>query len=688
MPMAEEVLKKLEEQLNCSICLETYTDPKLLQCFHVYCQQCLVPLVDRNRQGQLGLPCPSCRQVTPIPDRGVGGLQSAFLINNLLDIHRTSKVENPESTSAAKAAPTDVKFYCSAHEGSELQLYCETCGEVICLRCLVRGGEHHGHDHMDLGQSFDSYKAEILLHIKPMERQMLIVKEALAQLDAQCGKISNQWAATANSIHITFRKLQEALYVRETELISHLDQMTQSKLKRLAAQKDQIETTLAQLSSCLHFMKESLGQGHEVDVLMMRKNTIKQVTELATPFKPEILTPNTEANIVFSTLSEMTAMCRDFGQISALSCNHATLCGMEVRVKSAIILEATDFRGQPSKQPINLLECETVSVITGNTTKCDVDRKGLGQYEITYLPTIKGRHQLHVKAEGHGISRTPFSIEVRSTVASLGAPILTICGVEGPWGIAMNLAGEVVVTELGRHCISVYSPNGRRLWSFGTHGSRHGQFRYPRGVAVDGKGNILVADSMNHRIQKFTAEGHFIALAGGTRGIGAKQFAFPTGIACNDNLVYVTDNSNHRVQTLNSDLTFLRTFGVMGSGEGRLNSPWDIACDSTGKVYVADTESHCIKVFKADGTFVSTIGCLGQGKGELGLPIGVAIDATGIVYITEYQNHRISIFSSEVTSFGKWGERPGEFACPRGIMADRSGVVYVCDGINNRIQLF
>ena len=62
--MAKEALEKVEERLNCSICLDTYTDPKLLQCFHVFCRQCLVPLVVRNQQGRLGLTCPSCRQVT------------------------------------------------------------------------------------------------------------------------------------------------------------------------------------------------------------------------------------------------------------------------------------------------------------------------------------------------------------------------------------------------------------------------------------------------------------------------------------------------------------------------------------------------------------------------------------------------------------------------------------------------
>ena len=86
--MAQSLAMEVEEQLNCSICLDTYTDPKQLQCNHVYCQECLVKLVVRDQQGQLGLPCPTCRQVTPIPCGGVAGLQSAFHINYILDLRR------------------------------------------------------------------------------------------------------------------------------------------------------------------------------------------------------------------------------------------------------------------------------------------------------------------------------------------------------------------------------------------------------------------------------------------------------------------------------------------------------------------------------------------------------------------------------------------------------------------------
>ena len=96
------------------------------------------------------------------------------------------------------------------------------------------------------------------------------------------------------------------------------------------------------------------------------------------------------------------------------------------------------------------------------------------------------------------------------------------------------------------------------------------QFKNPCGVAVDGEGNILVADCHNHRIQKFTGEGQFLA-AVGTQGSGHLQFDYPAEIAFNtsNNKVYVADNFNHHVQVLNSDLTFSSTFGKKGSGKGQ-----------------------------------------------------------------------------------------------------------------------
>ena len=160
--MAKEALEKVEEILNCSICLDTYTDPKLLQCFHVFCRQCLVPLVVPDQQGRLGLTCPNCRQVTPIPaDRGVAGLQPAFHINHLLEIQESlKKAETPAATpegavggTPASAPSRSVSWHCFQHPKMELELYCQTCGELVCYECVIKRGKHHDHEYEKIHES-------------------------------------------------------------------------------------------------------------------------------------------------------------------------------------------------------------------------------------------------------------------------------------------------------------------------------------------------------------------------------------------------------------------------------------------------------------------------------------------------------------------------------------------------------
>ena len=703
--MAEQALKTLEEQLNCSICLDTFTDPKLLQCFHVYCQQCLVPLGVRDQQGQLSLTCPACRQVTPIPPSGVAGLRSAFHINNLLEIQDSvKKLQNPPAKlqgavggTGVENPPKNAAQFCFEHVEEELKLYCETCGELICYKCGLKGGKHHSHDYEELDQAFEKYTEEITSSIEPMEKQVVIIKKAQALIEQRCGEISDQRAAIENNVHVTFRRLRDVLTVRETELIGQLHKMTQGKLKGLESQSDQIETTLAQLSSCLHFMGESIKLVNKSDVLMMKPNTVHQMKELTTPFQPDTLEPNTEADMVFSALADLTAACKHYGQIFSPgspdpSKCHATGKGLEVAVvgvKSTAILHAVSYEGKPCEEPIKSLECELVSEITNTRTNSNVERRGQSQYEISYQPTIKGRHQLHIKVEGQHIRGSPSSIAVKLPVENLGTPILTLGGVHGPSGVAITKRGEVVVTEVDGHCISTFSPSGKKLRSFGRIGSGQGQFDWPCGVTVDGEGNILVADTHNHRIQKLTAECQFLT-AVGKHGSGPLQFRGPTDIAFN-NKVYVADIGNNRIQVLNSDLTFSSTFGKHGNGKGEFTRPWGIACDSTGKVYVADTNNYRIQIFTAEGEFIRMFGRHGQGRGELDNPRCVAVDTRGMVYVSEEYNHRVSVFTTEgqfVTSFGREGAGPGEFNRPFGLAVDDNGVVYVCDSVNSCVQVF
>ena len=710
--MAEKTLKKVEEELNCSICLDTYSDPKLLQCFHAYCRKCLVKLVVRDQQGHLIMTCPICRHDTPVPANGVAGLQPAFQINHLLEImeeHKKAAADPPASAekaerdSASLTSRDKIKVCCREHAGKEVELFCETCGEPVCMKCAVKalGGKHHSHDCEELDKAFERYKVEVTASLEPMEKQVTTITKALAQLDARCAEISDQRAAVEADVHSAFRKLQHILDTRKTELIGQLHHITQRKLKELTVQRDQLETTLAKLSSCLGFMRESLKTGSQEEVLSIKSSVVKQVKELTTTFPPDMLKPSTEADMIFSALSDVTTACQNYGRVSTRdvlpdpSKCYATGKGTQAAVvgeMSTAVLQAINFKGQPCEEPIQSSACELVSQLSGTTTRGSVDRKGQSQYEINYQPTIKGRHQLHVKVEGQHIRGSPFTISAKSPVEKLGTPILTLRGVEQPWGVAINQRGEVIVAERDRYCVSVFSPSGEKLRTFGTLGTGKGQFKWPRGVAVDGEWNILVIEGYNNRIQKFTPEGQFLT-AVDAKGKGPLQFDYPSDIAFNaaNKKVYVADSLNHCIKVLNSDLTFSRSFGKRGNGKGQFGYPRGIACDSTGKVYVVDRDNHRVQVFTAEGKFLKMIGRQGGGRGELSKPVGVNIDSNNMVYVSEWDNHCVSVFTSEgvfVTSFGSPGEGPGQFKGPRGVAVDNSGVVYVCDSDNNRVQIF
>jgi len=133
------------------------------------------------------------------------------------------------------------------------------------------------------------------------------------------------------------------------------------------------------------------------------------------------------------------------------------------------------------------------------------------------------------------------------------------------------------------------------LLKWGSLGAGNGQFNTPWDVAVDSNGNVYVADTYNHRIQKFTSSGGFLT-KWGSYGTGDGQFNVPCGVAVDSNgNVYVADSHNHRIQTFTSTGAYITKWGSQGNGNGQFSYPSGVAVDSGGNVYVADTANNRIQ---------------------------------------------------------------------------------------------
>ena len=530
--------------------------------------------------------------------------------------------------------------------------------------------------------------------------QLETLKKAIREIIRKSKVVNAEKEEVEAEINKKAQQLHDAIELGKAELLRELNEETQKRLKELATQKDELETIETQLTSCVTFVKESVRRGSEGEIMTMKKGVMNQIKEVLQPIKPEQLSPREMPKVRFSSSSVLEQKYKQFGKIYTTQNvspekSYATGKGLKVALrgeKATAIVHLVDKEGEVFPEPAESLSCELISDTNSDKAKSSVKKKKDGQFEISYQPTSQGRHQLHIKVKDEHIKGSPFRVAVKLPVKELGNPVRTINGVNQPWGMAVNQRGEVVVAEDGGHCVSTFSSTGEKIRSFGSCGTGHGQLQRPLCVAIDDDGNILVVDNNNHRIQKLSSDGRFIA-AVGTKGSGQLQFSYPVGIKINPQTkrVYVADQCNNRVQVLQPDLTFFSSFGSRGNGPGQLSLPHDVAFDSANNVYVVDSGNNRIQVFTEDGHYIRQIGKIGTDPRELRGPTMIAIDDEDKIYVTEYSNRCVSVFTSHggyLTSFGSQGSGPGQFIAPYGLAVDNLGMVYVSDWSNNRVQIF
>lgn len=295
--------------------------------------------------------------------------------------------------------------------------------------------------------------------------------------------------------------------------------------------------------------------------------------------------------------------------------------------------------------------------------------------------------KLTVQDTATGTVRTYTNPQGQDFVPIQDANAFATCGTQSPGGAGAPAPGSVAAAwrqfqRVTRAAISMPV----LLGSFGSDRTSTGRFDGPEGIALDGAGNVYVADGLNARVQKFNPSGQFIA-AWGTPGTGNGQFSFPIAVAVSpQDQVLVLDTENGNVQVFSTDGQYLSQFG-----SGSLVETGSLAVGPAGDVYVSNYSS--VYHFAADGALLGTFGTQGTGPGQLDGIGGMVVAANGDVLVLDYRNLRVERFTAAgqyVTEWGSAGTGPGQFDAPDGLGIDAQGNVYETEaaaGIS-RVQKF
>jgi sugar lactone lactonase YvrE len=307
-------------------------------------------------------------------------------------------------------------------------------------------------------------------------------------------------------------------------------------------------------------------------------------------------------------------------------------------------------------------------------------------------------------------------------------------GLSSAGGLVKDGLGNVYVADSFYHRVRKISSAGVITTVAGTGISGYSgdngpatsaQLNSPGGLALDGGGNLYIADSANNRIRKVTAGGTITTFAGS----GTPSYSGDNGPAISAQLnnpdallldgannLYISDTGNYRIRMVaaaTGNITTVAGNGTSGfSGDNgpatsaQISAVYAMTFDSLGNGYLADSGNYRIRKI-TNGTITTVAGTGANGYSGDGGPaasaqissvFGLAADASGNLYLGDSGNNRIRVISggtiSTLAGTGSYGyggdagsAAAASFADPQALTVDASGDIYVVDADNGAVRL-
>ena len=262
------IAKNLKKQLTCSICLDTYSEPKTISCLHTFCSECLETHARVNqRQGKFR--CPECQVEIDLPQGNrFDLLPNAFFQKGLLGFLEAED---------RQAVPRQQQETCSQHTEERVRYYCSSCEACICPICVAE--DHRGHAFNVLEKAVQEEKKNIMLTVETIKEKANLFRAELIKLEKTSEDVEMIIAIAKQEVSEATAHVITKTRQQEKKLLESLEMTRRRRQERVNSAKQELKSLVKQMNQAVE-LGENLVQGSTADIIQNKKKLRQKLEEL------------------------------------------------------------------------------------------------------------------------------------------------------------------------------------------------------------------------------------------------------------------------------------------------------------------------------------------------------------------------------------------------------------------------
>ena len=743
--MAAELLKELEKEVQCAVCLGTVSDPKSLQCLHSFCLNCLNNVRRRRDEVEEDEPlspedesimaCPVCRMYGEIP-YDLADLPTSFHINRLMDIlarkHGTTKTQIcsscKESDTATRYCFVCLEFMCSAcfqfhhrtkrtrhdrkvlienflayqglgstdlpllcsqnqHDNDKpLKYYCQECQVSMCQNCCE--ASHDAHKTID----FDNLDltAEVMQMRSVIEKVKQQVVEDQNRMNKQAKlmeKSKEENLAAQKKVAKAVEDLISVLRENEKAAKAKLQKVHEAQQKDYTTQLENFQLNVSQLKSFVKYGEAVLETNQSAKIFQAHRVFLKQGEELLNLKK---IDPYYPQHVDFVVLRQVTIDIQDDVVVKYADALRSEAQGKglekaDVGTETNFTLTVRDQEGKEFYHEDNHMNVEVINA-QGEYLKKEMKDHKDGKYTVTYTPQSVGTHTVVICVNGKALAGSPWNVQVMPhryhSVIKFGTSGREQGQFDWPVSVAVSKkTGNIAIADCDNKRIQLFSSKGEYLREFGNGQNGMEKLSQPNSVAYTSSGNIIVLD--HSKIFYFDEKGRFMNI---TTNLHLKN-ASSISVGHDDQLI-VSDKGDKKIKVLSPNGTVLMN---SFSAPNCHTSPEFAICHQN-RIFVSFFEENCVKVFDTEGHYLYDIGgeetefggCLSVG------PLGLAVNSFNHLVVCYLQSKELYLFTLDGQFVSKIRvEEASEIGtAPYSVAVSDEGRVIMVDILQHSVTVF